>query len=98
MKRQEDRANLCSLLKAGPREVKRAGSAHPFVRGFALFFGAFTLLNVVGGVAVRGFDANVWWIDLRFLPNGLAQGLLFCAGVCLVAFGFHPPQSRWQRR
>lgn len=34
-------------------------------RGLALFLSGFTLLNVAGELRVPGFDANMWWIDLR---------------------------------
>jgi hypothetical protein len=41
-------------------------------RGLALFVGGFALLNLLGGLRRAGFDANLWWIDLRFVPPALA--------------------------
>src|SRR5207237_1333422 len=49
-------------------------------RGLALFLGAFSILNVLGNLRSTGFDANLWWIDLRALPWWLANAVLFvCA-------------------
>jgi hypothetical protein len=50
-------------------------------RGVALFLGAFTLLNLAGDLRVRGFDLNLWWIDLRFLPGDVADSFLFLCGL-----------------
>lgn len=38
-------------------------------RGVALFFGLFSLLNVLGELRTPGFDANGWWIDFRPLSR-----------------------------
>ena len=45
-------------------------------RGFALFLGAFALLNVLGDLWRPGFDATLWWIDLRWLSVSSAKILL----------------------
>ncbi len=71
------------------------GSALP--RGLALFFGTFALINLFGDLRASGFDANLWWIDLRLLPPVVARGFLLVAGVCLVSFGLRPACSRWRR-
>lgn len=71
------------------------GQALP--RGLALFLGGFSLLNLLGGFRVAGFDANLWWMDLRLLPPLLTQALLLAAAVCLLAFGVQPPRSSWRR-
>src|ERR1051326_2285809 len=63
-------------------------------RGLALFLGGFSLLNLLGNFHVAGFDANLWWIDLRALPNWLGNALLFVSAFTLLAFGLRPPQSR----
>jgi len=55
-------------------------------RGVALFLGAFTLLNLAGDLRVRGFDLNLWWIDLRFLPGDVADSFLFLCGLLLAWF------------
>ena len=41
-------------------------------RGIAAFLGGFTLLNLVGSLLARGFDANIWWIDFSGLPRPIA--------------------------
>src|SRR6266404_9157305 len=45
-------------------------------RGLALFLGGFALLNVLGEFRFTGFDANLWWIDLRSFPHALATTFL----------------------
>lgn len=65
-------------------------------RGLALFLGGFGLLNVLGGRMHPGFDINIWWLDIRWLPSGPAQGLLCVASALMVAFGLWPRVSRWR--
>jgi uncharacterized SAM-binding protein YcdF (DUF218 family) len=90
--------NIQFLQTAGTEEA----AAHPLTlaiaRALALFFGTFSLLNLAGNMRLSGFDANLWWIDLRALPELPATLFLFVASVCLVAFGLRPPQSAWRRR
>ncbi|HSU55411.1 MAG TPA: YdcF family protein [Candidatus Dormibacteraeota bacterium] len=62
-------------------------------RGFALFLGGFTVLNVFGGLLRPDFDANLWWIDLRWVPVSAANLLLLCSGVLLIAFGLKPARG-----
>ena len=71
------------------------GDALP--RGLALCFGLFCLLNILGNLKVPRFDANLWWIDLRWLPPGLASSLLLLASFCLVAFALRSPRAPWLR-
>jgi vancomycin permeability regulator SanA len=55
-------------------------------RGFAFFLGVFTLLNLLHRLRDRGFDGNLWWIDLRPLPTEVSVPILAVAGVCLVGY------------
>jgi uncharacterized SAM-binding protein YcdF (DUF218 family) len=64
----------------------------------ALFLGGFSLLNLAGGLAVPGFDATLWWLDLRPLPAGLAQPVLAAASLLLAAYGLAPSPGVWRRR
>ncbi len=66
-------------------------------RGLALFLGGFSLLNVLGRIIVRGFDANLWCIDLRPLPQWLSTPALAVAAVFLVAYALRPLMSHWRR-
>lgn len=67
-------------------------------RGLALFLGAFSLLNVLGEFRSPGFDANLWWIDLRALPSPMiAQLILTSAAVFLIAFAIRPRMATTQR-
>ncbi len=55
-------------------------------RGLAMFLSIFTLLNLAGAWLVTGFDANIWWIDLAFLPHPLGNILLALAAAALLMF------------
>ncbi len=61
--------------------------------GVALFLGLFSIVNVLGSLFWSGFDASVWWVDMRSLPAWLARVLLAICGVSLIAFGFRRPAS-----
>jgi len=67
-------------------------------RGLALCLGAFTLLNLLGELRSPGFDGNLWWIDLRFLPPGIARSVLLLAGLCLIVYALSPTLVPWRRR
>jgi vancomycin permeability regulator SanA len=66
-------------------------------RALALFFGGFTLLNLVGNLLHSNFDANLWWIDLRSLPEIPARLLLLLASLCLIGLAVRAPRSVWRR-
>lgn len=66
-------------------------------RGLALFFGAFSLLNLAGEVRHAGFDANLWWIDLKPLPSLPARVLLTWTALLLIAYAAQPRCRRWRR-
>lgn len=63
-------------------------------RGLALFFGSFALLNIVGNFRFPGFDANIWWIDLRFMPQLATNIALAFVSLIFLAFAIRPPISR----
>ncbi len=66
-------------------------------RGLALFLGGFALLNIAGGFRAAHFDANLWWIDLRFLPPVVAQPIMLLCAFALIAFAIRPPRSTGRR-
>lgn len=69
----------------------RAGELVWFgARVIAFWFGALTLLNVVAAIRHPAFDANVWWIDLSFLPTLAGSLIVTAAGVLLVAYAVRP--------
>jgi len=70
---------------------------HDGLRGVALFFGLFSLLNLVGELRTPGFDANVWWVDLRPLPLAGTAVVLALAGLLLVTWGLRPAAAAWRR-
>ncbi len=67
-------------------------------RGTAGFFGSFSLLNLAGEMHHPGFDANLWWIDLRPLPDLPARVLLALTGTLLLAYAIQPACRRWRCR
>lgn len=66
------------------------------VRTLAAWLGVITVVNSISGL--RGFDENLWWIDLRALPEPVAFALLVASGVLLAAWGLKPASSTWRRR
>ncbi len=67
-------------------------------RGFALFLGGFTLLSCCGQLHAGEFDANLWWLDDRFLPRFLATPVLLLAAASFLSLALQPPRSSWRRR
>src|SRR5439155_4619874 len=50
-----------------------------------------------GSLRSQGFDANLWWIDLRVLPQTIGDIFLLLAALCLIGFAVRPPRSVWRR-
>jgi uncharacterized SAM-binding protein YcdF (DUF218 family) len=65
----------------------------PMARSLALIIGLFTLSNLVGDAIRPGFDANLWWIDLRFLPQWLANAYLLVNAASLLSYAAMPDMS-----
>jgi uncharacterized SAM-binding protein YcdF (DUF218 family) len=63
---------------------------HAAARGLAGFLGMFTLVGLVGRLGRPGFDANLWWLDLRALPEPLALVGQFVLGALLLAWAVSP--------
>jgi uncharacterized SAM-binding protein YcdF (DUF218 family) len=86
--RARERARAACGARLWPRDV---------ARGVALFFGLFSLFNLVGELRVPGFDENVWWLDLRPLPAAATAIVLALAGLLLVWWGLRPAAAGWRR-
>ncbi len=85
-------------MKAWWREILPGIWSNALPRGVALFFGAFALINLLGELRSPGFDANVWWIDLRLLPPMVERFLVSVVAFLLLVFAIRPPSSsaaRW---
>ncbi len=68
------------------------------VRALALFLGGFTLLGLLAEWRCPSLQPNLWWIDLRGLPDWLAGSLLGLAAVLFLAQGLmtdYGPKQRW---
>src|SRR5947209_14803313 len=86
------------MIRKNPRPShSRAILWNAIPRGLALFLGGFALLNILGDAQSAGFDANLWWIDLRLIPQWLANIFILVCAVCLIGFAIRPPQSNWRR-
>lgn len=62
-------------------------------RAFSAFLGGFGLLGILGEWIRPGLSLNLWWIDLRFLPDPLGEAFLAAASATLVAFSVAPKLS-----
>jgi uncharacterized SAM-binding protein YcdF (DUF218 family) len=56
------------------------------LRGFALFLGGFTLMNLAGGLMHADFDANIWWIDLGRLQGWAEKVVLLLMALAMLVF------------
>ncbi len=77
-----------------------AWSAGAAARGCALFFGAFTLVSLVGAAragGAGGFDPTVWWVALPDVGSDADAVALTAAGVALVAYAVAPQMRTWRR-
>jgi len=87
-----------NLLQSSSTGASRRNSfTHIAARALALFFGGFSLLNLLGDLRHRGFDASLWWIDLRVFPETLSAIFLLLTALCLLNFALRPPRIRWQK-
>ena len=93
----KDCGNPNSLLLPDARRLGQPRSASLLLasaRGLALFLGGFGLLNVLGNLWHPGFDANLWWLDLRRLTPFVSGIVIAAASLCLLVFGMRPPESK----
>jgi vancomycin permeability regulator SanA len=90
-----------SAVGRARERAQAAGGArlwpHDAVRGVALFFGLFSLLNLIGELRTPGFDENIWWLDLQPLPGAATALVLALAGLLLVWWGLRPAPAGWRR-
>lgn len=70
---------------------------HTAGRVLALFLGGFALLNILGRRCAAGFDANIWWIDFRPVPDMAAVMILLPASVLLIGYALAPHASPRRR-
>jgi len=67
-------------------------------RGLAMFLGGFTLLNLMGGLLIAGFDANHWWLAVPVLHGSADDLFLLVAGVGLILLACGAARRLWLRR
>ena len=86
--RTRAKAGARAAVRPWPRDV---------ARGLALFFGLFSVLNLIGDLRTPGFDENIWWLDLRPLSTAATAVAFALAGQLLVWWGLRPAAARWRR-
>ncbi len=84
-------------MVAGNRPVVSPGG-HGLARGLALFLGLFTAAGLIAGLRVPGFDPNLWWLDLRALPAGLARIAYLLLAAVLTAWAIRPQAAKWRQQ
>jgi len=67
-------------------------------RGQAWFWGLFSPINLLGEIRFSGFDASIWWIDTRLLPQSATWLLLTAWTMFVLAFAIRPKSSVWRQR
>jgi len=67
------------------------------LRGTALFFGCFSLVNTVVSHLGSARLEDIWWIDLSFLPSVVATVCSVALAVLLIAFAFKPSMGSVRR-
>ncbi len=90
----------CSNARQSPAmecTTRIDNSAAETLRGTAAFFGAFTLLNLVGELIAPPFDATIWWLDARCIPVVIRSLWMLLLGIALLRFAFVSRQSRAER-
>ena len=86
-----------------PRPIRQRRPGIPTIgtvnvaRGTALFFGLYSLLSLVA-LARGNYNANIWWIDTRLLPEQLSLLLQVLVTVFLLAISFRlPSRTIWRK-
>ena len=70
---------------------------HVIARALALAIGAFATVNALVDLWLPGFDANLWWMDLRPLGPAGGRVALLGSGALLLAFALRPPERGARR-
>lgn len=73
------------------------GDVHWTVRTAAFLLGGFALFNVLAGCLRSGFDANIWWIDLRLLGRPAAVLVLLAGSTSMISLAVAPAAGLWRR-
>ena len=71
------------------------GTAELAARGAAAVLGAFAMLNLAEGYISPGFDANIWWIDLRWLGQKVAFAVMLAGAISMLCFALLPQRRLW---
>jgi vancomycin permeability regulator SanA len=91
------------IKRLGPRaaqSIRRGFTSNMglIARGVAIFIGGFSLLNLLGEWRYPGFDANIWWINLRPMNTFLARTFLMSSSIILLTYALKPSMGQRRRR
>jgi vancomycin permeability regulator SanA len=67
-------------------------------RGAALFLGSFAIVNLIASFSAFSFDGNIWWIDLRWLPNAAQKLLCLVFGATMLNYALRFRERPVERR
>ncbi len=85
-----------ALADVSSDERRRNWLVAAVARGFALFVGAFTLVNVVG-LWRHGTDFNIWWVAVPVVGRTAVVVLYVVVGAALLGYAAAPRMRSWRR-
>lgn len=97
---QAHSTRLPLLILTGHRDrlpVSSRPGFHATARGVALFLGLFTLIGLAAELRVPGFDPNLWWLDLRALPDLAAKTIRLLLGGLLTMWAVRPRAGKYRQ-
>jgi len=66
-------------------------------RGLAFFLAVYIILSLLNAVFGGGYNANIWWIDLKRFPLALSGLLHLLVAAVLISFTLKiPQQMKWR--
>lgn len=101
---QAHRVSCIHVVSCSPNPRTDLGCMNTFAcirstiaRSLAGVVGGFTLLNLAGDRLVPGFDANLWWIDLRSWPAWRSFVFLFAFSIALLSYAARPRMNAFRK-
>jgi vancomycin permeability regulator SanA len=82
---------------AGDRRSVLTLAADAAARGFALLFGAFSLVSAIADWRSGAVGSDLWWLDMRWMPTGMAVAVGLLAAIALTAWALVPDARPWRR-
>ena len=67
------------------------------MRGFALFFGVFSAVNIFVSRFGAARAEDIWWIHMGYLPSWMVAILSALLAVVLIAYAVKPTMALWRK-